>query len=236
MEVLSGSPSLSEKTRDIILKVIEQIGRIELLLKSLLNFAQPPKPQFLYVDVNDVFDTTISLAERHPLFLSNNSRVITIVRNFDSRLPKTMADPIQLQQVFMYLFLNAADAMPKGGTLTAQTLHEEESPFLRITIKDTSSGIDNSMINKIFLPFFTTKPKGTGLGLAITKRLVEQQKGSTLQVVIINSLYIFPRTFFLTKGWNSINVCPDLEHRTSCSQSKEPAWGLVPWRISKGFH
>jgi signal transduction histidine kinase len=178
MEVLSGNPSLSAEAKDILLKVIEQIERIERLLKNLLNFAQPPKPQFLYVDVNDVSDTTITLAEKHPLFLSNTSRKITIVKSFDPRLPKTMADPFQLQQVFMNLLLNAADAMPNGGTLTVKTLHEAASPFLRVTITDTGSGIDKSVIQKIFLPFFTTKPKGTGLGLAITKRLVEQHGGN----------------------------------------------------------
>jgi two-component system sensor histidine kinase AtoS len=178
IEVLSSSTSLPKGNKDILLKVIEQIERIEVLLKSLLNFAQPPKPAFLYVDVNHVLDTTISLAEKHPLLLSNNSRSITIVRAFDSCLPKIMADPIQLQQVFMNLLLNAADAIPGGGTLTAQTLLDRTSRFLRITITDTGKGIDKSIINKIFLPFFTTKPKGTGLGLAITKRLVEQHGGS----------------------------------------------------------
>ncbi|OGP92147.1 MAG: hypothetical protein A2156_06850 [Deltaproteobacteria bacterium RBG_16_48_10] len=178
VQVLSGHRALSEEHRDILLKVIGQIERIEFLLKNLFNFAQPPKPNFLLININEVFDKTISLAEKHPLFLSKKSRVIPIVRNFDLRLPKTMADPIQFQQVFMNLLLNAADAMPNGGTLTAQTLHEEASPFLRITIRDTGSGIDKSMIDKIFQPFFTTKPKGTGLGLSITKRLVEQHGGS----------------------------------------------------------
>jgi hypothetical protein len=177
-QVLSGNPALSEEHRDILLKIIEQTERIEFLLTSLLNFAQPPKPNFLLINVNEVFEKTISLAEQHPLFLSKKSRVIMIVRNFDPRLPKTMADPSQLQQVFMNLLLNAADAMPNGGTLTAQTLHEEVSLFLRITIRDTGGGIDKSMIDKIFRPFFTTKPKGTGLGLSITRRLVEQHGGS----------------------------------------------------------
>jgi signal transduction histidine kinase len=178
IQVLSGDPSVSTGNKEILLKVIEQIERIEILVKSLLNFAQPPKPSFLHLDINQVLDTTISLTEKHPLFSSNNSRGITIVRNFDPRLPKTMADPIQLQQVFMNLLLNAADAMPGGGTITTQTHHEEASSSLRITIKDTGSGIAEGVIHKIFLPFFTTKPKGTGLGLAITKRLVEQHGGN----------------------------------------------------------
>lgn len=179
LEVLCSKPSVAEDEKDILLKVIGQLERIEFLVRSLLNFAQPPKPVFLQVDMNDLLNLTIALAERHPLFLSNPSRVITILKNLDPRLPKIMADPIQLQQVFMNLLLNAGDAMPGGGTLTVQTsLIQEESPLLRIRIADTGKGIDDSILNKIFLPFFTTKPKGTGLGLAITKRLVEQHGGS----------------------------------------------------------
>ena len=178
VQVLSGNRALSEEHRDILTKVIDQIERIESLLKNLFNFAQPPKPNFLLINVNEVLDKTIYLAEKHPLFLSKKPESITIVKNFEPRLPKTMADPTQLQQVFINLLLNAADAMPNGGTITAQTFHEEASPFLRITIRDTGSGIDKTTIDKIFQPFFTTKSKGTGLGLSITKRLVEQHGGS----------------------------------------------------------
>ncbi len=180
-QVLSDNPAISENHRDILLKIVGQTERIEVLVKSLLNFAQPPKPNFLLINVNEVFEKTISLAEQHPVFLSKKSRGMTIVKNFDPHLPKTMADPIQLQQVFLNLLLNAADAMPNGGTLTVQTSYEEASLFLHATIRDTGSGIDKSMIDKIFQPFFTTKPKGTGLGLSITRRLVEQH-GGTIRV------------------------------------------------------
>jgi signal transduction histidine kinase len=89
-----------------------------------------------------------------------------------------MADPQQLQQVFMNLLLNAADAMPDGGTITVQTANHDTARPLRIRIIDTGKGIDEAAVDKIFLPFFSTKPQGTGLGLAITKRLVEQHDGS----------------------------------------------------------
>ena len=177
VQVLSSRTSLSEEHRDILMEVIEQIKRMERLLNSISNLAQPPKPNFLIMDVNAVLEETISLAERHPLFLSMKSHGITIVRNFDPHLPRTMADSMQFQQVFMNLLLNAADAMPNGGTLAVQTSYEAPSLSLRIAIRDTGSGIDESIIDKIFQPFFTTKPKGTGLGLSITKRLVEQHGG-----------------------------------------------------------
>jgi signal transduction histidine kinase len=84
---------------------------------------------------------------------------------------------MHLQQVFMNLLLNAAEAMPEGGALTLETAHDLPSQMLRITISDTGTGIDTAVISNIFQPFFTTKAKGTGLGLAITKRLVEEQEG-----------------------------------------------------------
>ncbi len=177
MEVLSNNVSLSEEHRRILLEITLQVQKIEALLNSLLNFARPPQPNFLLMDVNNILEETISLVEKHPLFLSKKSQGIVIVKDFDSSLPKTIADPVQLQQICMNLLLNAVDAMPNGGTVTVQTSREEASLFLRIGIKDTGTGIDDSMIDKIFRPFFTTKPKGTGLGLSITKRLVEQHGG-----------------------------------------------------------
>ena len=89
-----------------------------------------------------------------------------------------MADPQQLQQVFLNLLLNAADAMPDGGMITVETSRPEPGFSLNIQIVDTGGGIDEAVVDKIFQPFFTTKQHGTGLGLAITKRLIEQHGGS----------------------------------------------------------
>lgn len=178
MEVLLDDPSLSGENKDVLSKVLDQIKRIEVLLKTLLNFARPPKPHFMLADVNSVLDASIDLALRHPLFSSRDSKPITIEKDYDSRLPETMADPLQLQQVFMNLLLNAADAMPDGGPIIVQTTHEESTRSLRITVTDSGKGVNEAVINRIFQPFFTTKTKGTGLGLSITKRLIEQHGGS----------------------------------------------------------
>ncbi len=178
MEVLLADHNISSENKDFILKVIDQVRRIEILLKELFNFARPPKPNLMPVDMNDILDATISLAQKHPLFRSDASRKVSVIKDFGMNLPMIMADPFQIQQVIMNLLLNAADAIEAEGMITVKTHCEEGSRRLSVTIADTGKGIESAMIGKIFLPFFTTKPKGTGLGLAITKRLVDQHGGS----------------------------------------------------------
>jgi two-component system, NtrC family, sensor histidine kinase AtoS len=173
IEVLLYELNLSEDDRDVLLRVTDEILRIELLMKELLNFARPPKPQFDIVDINRVLDKAMMFSVKNPSFAS-----VEVLKDYDGRVPATMADPMQLQQVFMNLLLNAAEAMPGGGTLAMKTFYEEKICSVRITISDSGKGIDERVIDKMFQPFFTTKAKGTGLGLAITKRLVEQQGGS----------------------------------------------------------
>ncbi len=177
VEVLTEEQNMSEEDKKIASKAIDEIRRIELLIKSLLNFAKPPKPQLKVIDMNDILDKTIAFSLKHPSLLSNTSTAIKVLKNFDERLPKMMADPVQLQQVFLNLFLNAIDAMPDRGTLAVKTLYHAEKNSIQIAISDTGKGIDEELKDKIFQPFFTTKPKGTGLGLAITKRLIEQHGG-----------------------------------------------------------
>jgi two-component system sensor histidine kinase AtoS len=178
MEVLSEEASLSEEDRDVLIRVVSEIKRIELLLKGLLSFTRPPKPQFTTVNVNALLDTSLIFSLKNTSHSPDTSGPITIVKKFDEHLPETMADPMQLQQIFMNILINAADAMREGGTLTVQTGFEVSEDAIEILISDTGRGMDREQMENIFLPFFTTKPKGSGLGLPITKRLIEQHGGS----------------------------------------------------------
>ncbi len=175
IEVLLEELNLADGDRDVLVKVISEIKRLELLIKSLLNFAKPPKPQFSLVDVQGILDTVTSFSLKTPSFSP-----VMVLKDYDEHLPRIMADPMQLQQVFMNLILNAVEAMPGGGTLTLKTSLEKASHALQIMISDTGKGIEDEEKGKIFQPFFTTKSKGTGLGLAITKRLIEQHGGSII--------------------------------------------------------
>jgi signal transduction histidine kinase len=176
MEVIRGQPALAERNPEILEEMIHQIERIERLVRNLLDFARPPRPQLQPTDLNAVLTTTIGLAQRHPAFVATAGRTIRIDPRL-AELPTILADSHQLQQAVLNLLLNAADAMPDGGTVLAETHHELTAGGVRLTITDTGAGVADPIRDKIFLPFFTTKAKGTGLGLATTKRLIEQHAG-----------------------------------------------------------
>jgi len=177
VEVLLDDLNISAEDRAIVLKAVGEIQRIETLLKSLLNFAKPPKLQLSAIDLNDLLDQTITFSLRHPSLSSNSSREIKIEKNFDDTVPEALADPMQLKQVFLNLALNAIEAMPDGGKLGVKTDYDKNAETIKIEISNTGEGVGKGMIDDIFKPFFTTKSKGSGLGLAITRRIVEQHGG-----------------------------------------------------------
>jgi two-component system sensor histidine kinase AtoS len=177
IEVLLDELLLTEDDKRVLMNMISEIRRIELLMRDLLNFARPSKPQLASVNINTVLDTAMTFSLKNVPASSGNG-TINVVKELDEHMPRTMADPMQLQQVFMNLLLNAVEAMSEGGVLTVKTWYEPTGDSLQISIGDTGKGIDSESLARIFEPFFTTKPKGTGLGLAITKRLIEQHGGS----------------------------------------------------------
>ncbi len=177
VEVLLQEPNIAEEDKALIQKAVDEIRRIELLIKSLLSYAKPPRLQLLQTDINDLLEKTISFSLQHPKFASNPLAPIKIKTDFDPNLPETMADPMQLQQVFLNLMFNAIEAMPDGGAVAVKTSYDREVNTVNIAIADTGEGIEQSLLDQIFQPFFTTKRKGSGLGLAVTRRLVEQHGG-----------------------------------------------------------
>ncbi len=177
VEVLLDELSLSDEDRNVLVGMIHEIRRIELLMRDLLNFARPSRPQYAFVNINTILDTAMTFSLRNVSASADGSSLITSVKDFDEHLPRTMADPMQLQQVFMNLLINAVECMPGGGSIMVKTAYDAPGDRIYITISDTGKGVDEELINRIFEPFFTTKPKGTGLGLPITRRLIEQHGG-----------------------------------------------------------
>lgn len=176
VEVLAEEPCLAPEDKAIAIRAIDEIRRIEILIKSLLNFAKPPKPEVVETNINKVLDNSIAFSLNHPVVRSSN-RPIQVAGTLSPDLPLTQADPSLLKQAFLNLLLNAIEAMPEGGVLTVSTKYHKDLNSIQITIADSGCGIESAVIDKIFQPFFTGKRKGTGLGLAITRRLIEQHGG-----------------------------------------------------------
>lgn len=157
--------------------IIEQADRCKSITKGLLDFARSTPMKKSPSNVNSVLESSINL-------LKNKADFQNVVFAFDrdEALGNVMADPSRIQQVFLNLLINAADAMEGRGTLTVSTRSVSEGgmPFAEIEFTDTGPGIPPENVAMIFEPFFTTKPvgKGTGLGLAVSHGIVKEHEGS----------------------------------------------------------
>jgi two-component system sensor histidine kinase AtoS len=179
IEVLASELELGQKDKDVFSLIINEINRIEILLKNLLSYARPPKPNFISLDVNEILETaikTVQLSWAGTAEKTGSVKDIQFIKELSVGLPSIVADGAQLQQVVLNLLLNAVDAIQEKGAITVKSLTKGEDA-VQIVIADTGKGIDARDFEKIFQPFFTTKPKGTGLGLSICKRLIDQHYG-----------------------------------------------------------
>ncbi len=154
-------------------KIIKQTFRASEIVNNLLSFSRTNPAEFVELDIYRIITETLSLLE-HQL----KSAGIRVEKDFAAPAPLAFGNAGKLQQVFLNLFLNARDAMPKGGTLRIRT--DGADSRLRIWIEDTGVGISGDNIKKIYDPFFTTKEvgKGTGMGLAVSYGIVQEHGGS----------------------------------------------------------
>ncbi|MDA3833695.1 MAG: ATP-binding protein [Spirochaetales bacterium] len=191
LDVLSDELDLQPEDRELFARIINEINRMERLLKSLLNYARPPQPQFDLVDINRILDNSLKNVAVAASSKTNNS--IHFEKKCATNLPQVEADSAQIQQVFLNILLNAVDALETEGTITAIT-RVEGKECIRIEISDTGKGMSAALQEKVFSPFFTTKSKGTGLGLSICKRLVEQHGGN----IVVDSQIDSGTSFVIT--------------------------------------
>ena len=162
-------------TRQSLEKIVKQANRCRDIIRGLLDFSRQRKPEKRLSKVNRVLEECVSLVDNQVLFHN-----IKIVQHLSPNLPQVFMDPSQVQQVFMNMILNAADAMPDGGQLTLTTRHVPVEQAVEVEFTDTGHGIKEEDLDRIFSPFFTTKEvgHGTGLGLAISYGIIKEHKGT----------------------------------------------------------
>jgi len=156
--------------------IYSEARRASRIVQNLLTFARQHKAEKVQTALNQVLDDTLELRG-----YELRVRGIDVRREYDESLPDTMADAHQLQQVFLNLITNAEQAMEQRDghhhRLTVRTRRNADS--IRIEIEDSGAGIPANLIERIFNPFFTTKPtgSGTGLGLSISLGIVREHEG-----------------------------------------------------------
>ena len=163
-----------------------EIDRIDSLVNQLLRFARPAKPRLKPMHVHEVLEKSLLLIG-HRLYQKD----IKLTRSWEANVDTLHADADQLEQVFLNFFINAMDAMKRGGELNVSTQigtgeewvaaiahgNGESQEILRITIRDTGEGIRGEDIPHVFDPFFSTKDYGTGLGLSVVHGIIQEHGG-----------------------------------------------------------
>lgn len=170
------TPSEDAQAHEDLQVVIDQANRCSKIIKGLLGFSRRAAFEQIEMNLNDLLDATVSMVR-------NQSRFHNV--RFDIKLapsvPPVMADPNQMQQVFLNMLMNATDAMNEKGAINiaTRTLPENGNSFVEVEFTDTGPGIAEEHLGKLFEPFFTTKPvgKGTGLGLSVSYGIIKRHGG-----------------------------------------------------------
>ncbi|GAA70898.1 sensor histidine kinase [Pseudoalteromonas sp. BSi20439] len=163
---------LQTDSSDIIAEMTEGADRVKEIVQGLRQFAHPDQTQIGDIDITELIDNTLRVAWNEIKYNAN------VEKNYNTEPIIITGRSTQLSQVFLNLFFNAAQAIcDKVGVISITTKADKKNAY--ITIADNGCGIDNDKLNKIFDPFYTTKPigQGTGLGLAISKAIIEQHGG-----------------------------------------------------------
>jgi PAS domain S-box-containing protein len=171
-QLLEGA-GLDHRSAEYVRKLFKQAQRTHRVVQNLLSFARQRKPQKQEVDLRKALEETLTLRE-YDLKVNN----ISLERDIPGDIPSVVADPHQLEQVFLNIINNALDAMIEGsgsGVLKVRVLKKDS--FVCVEFHDSGPGIKDT--NRIFDPFYTTKSvgKGTGLGLSICYGIVKEHNG-----------------------------------------------------------
>ncbi len=154
----------------LVAESLDGANRVRRIVQDLKSFSRVDQAESSRVNLNECLETTINIAWNELKYIA------TLERDF-GELPTIVCNPQQLNQVFLNLLVNAAQAMDKPGTITVKTWSEPD--WVCVAVSDTGKGMTEEVRTRVFEPFFTSKPagKGTGLGLPISVDIVHKHHG-----------------------------------------------------------
>jgi two-component system NtrC family sensor kinase len=155
---------------DLLSESEEGIQRVKQIIKALKDFSYIEEEEFRFADLHWCLDSTLNL-------INSELKYKVEIRKDYAELPHIECLPSQINQVIMNLLLNAGQAIEQSGIITLRTGQAESWVWLEV--EDTGKGIEPHLLNRLYEPFFTTKPigKGTGLGLSLSYNIVNKHSG-----------------------------------------------------------
>ncbi|MEW6660957.1 MAG: [Fe-Fe] hydrogenase large subunit C-terminal domain-containing protein [Bacillota bacterium] len=173
--------------------ITEEVDRIAVIVRDLLDFARPSPQQLTSCNINEVVNHTLTLVANQL-----QKREVELEKSFAPGLPEVLVNPNELGQVFLNIILNACHAMPEGGRLrvSTRTVEYRQSRGVQVEFADSGCGIKEEYIQYIFDPFFTTKElgEGTGLGLSVSYGIIKKYEGT----IEVSTEYGKGSSFFIT--------------------------------------
>ena len=181
-EILA-SRSSDPKTHEAADLIVREVDRIAALVDDLMVFARGDELRLAPTNIHRILDDVLDLLAVDPLGVG-----VSVERVFDPSIPEMLVDPDRLMQVFLNLARNALQALERKGTLSIETRldldhrlrdrHGEPRPTVLVVIADTGPGMPPEVLEKLAMPFFTTRPGGTGLGVAVARHWVARHDGT----------------------------------------------------------
>jgi signal transduction histidine kinase len=172
----------SPDAQSILGDIIKEAKMANAIVLEVLDFVRPIRLQVENISIADAIRDAVALAEGH---VPRGDVRITVA--CADNLPAIQGDPHQLRQIFTNLLMNAFEALNGDGVvkIAATALNEEgpagssdaQGPMVQVEVTDNGPGMPAEVLEKIFSPFFTTKPQGSGLGLAIVRKIVDAHDG-----------------------------------------------------------
>jgi signal transduction histidine kinase len=173
----AGEPDLI-KAREALSGIARDNKRASEVIRKIRELLKKEEPQYIPLDINSVIQETLALIRGDSILKES-----FLVSELAPGLPTVTGDRVQLQQVLLNLILNAVAAM---STLEAASrrlvvkTEKHEDKGVKVSVRDTGTGIDEEHKEHIFEPFYTTKPTGMGMGLAISQRIINAWGGSIM--------------------------------------------------------
>jgi len=152
--------------------IIHETIRCRGIIQDLLEFSRERELAKVLADLNGVIDKALSI-------LANEFRLnrISLEKRLSDNLPSVLIDVNQMEQVFINFFMNAVEAIQGQGHISVRSYKDEDNQGIVVEIADSGMGIPQELVERIFEPFFSTKPKGTGLGLAVNYGIIQKHGG-----------------------------------------------------------